>query len=694
MKPKELRQWHPWHLRGRLIGFFLGLALPMATLIYYAFDQLKWEAFHLNQVVAEELAQRIDEEYGRIIAREEARPFTDYAFLNVAGSTESGFLQRSPLSVFPADDAIPGLIGYFQVDGQGRLTTPLLPGDPATAASYGISPEERRARQAKQQQIAQILSQNRLANTGQRTLAQEENVKLGKGRGEISDAGVSADRDEELAEKEVAAQANFDKLVSSSLRDRAKQKPKSVASAKMEAAEPKKRSFKSDEYRMARKEQAVLPAPSMVPPVLQRLDESVSAPTNEAIHKQALRITTFESEIDPFEMSLLDSGEFVLFRKVWRNGERQIQGLLLERQAFSWNIIRSALYATSLANMTDLSVTYRGQSLGTLNGHTGRYPLDNARDLHGQLLYQTALSSPLTDLELIFRITRLPLGPGAQVIVTVATFMAVMLIVGFWQMYRLGMAQIRLARQQQDFISAVSHELKTPLTSIRMYGEMLREGWASDEKKRLYYDYIFDESERLSRLINNVLQLARMTRSEMPFNAREISLSECMELIQVKVAGQIERAGFKPVFYTVASGETSLKLDPDHLSQIVINLVDNAIKFSAKQNNKCIEISCDTLRDKTAMFSVRDYGPGIAKDQMKKIFKLFYRSENELTRETVGTGIGLALVHQLVVLMGGRVDVVNKTPGAEFRIYFPVLLDKESPTKKGSINIKNSPLTP
>ncbi|MGR8931307.1 MAG: sensor histidine kinase, partial [Gammaproteobacteria bacterium] len=476
-----------------------------------------------------------------------------------------------------------------------------------------------------------------------------------------------------LVEKEVPAQANFDKLLSSSLMDAARQKRKSAPLGQMEAAEEQKKVFKRDERRLARKEQAVLPAPSVMPLARQSLDESLAASANEGDTKQRLRITTFESEIDPLEMSLLDSGQFVLFRKVWRNGERQIQGMLLDRQAFIWNIVRSAIFATALANTTDLTIMYRGENLGTLNGRTDRYPLSSARDLKGQLLYQTSMSAPLGELELIFRITRLPLGPGTQVLVAVSIFAAVMLVVGFYQMYRLGMAQIRLARQQQDFISAVSHELKTPLTSIRMYGEMLREGWVSEEKKRRYYDYIFDESERLSRLINNVLQLARMTRSEMPINAREISLAECMELIRAKVGVQIERAGFEPVFHSVVPVETRLKIDPDHLTQIMINLVDNGIKFSAKQTNKRIEISCDALRDKTAVFGVRDYGPGIPNDQMKKIFKLFYRSENELTRETVGTGIGLALVHQLAVTMGGRVDVINKQPGAEFRVYFPTL---------------------
>ncbi|MCZ6802872.1 MAG: sensor histidine kinase [Proteobacteria bacterium] len=82
-------------------------------------------------------------------------------------------------------------------------------------------------------------------------------------------------------------------------------------------------------------------------------------------------------------------------------------------------------------------------------------------------------------------------------------------------------------------------------------------------------------------------------------------------------------------------------------------------------------MTCQRQQDGSVLFAVRNYGPGGAKDQMRKIFKLFYRSENELTRETVGTGIGLALVHQLAQAMNAKVDVINREPGAEFRVIFP-----------------------
>ena len=103
-----------------------------------------------------------------------------------------------------------------------------------------------------------------------------------------------------------------------------------------------------------------------------------------------------------------------------------------------------------------------------------------------------------------------------------------------------------------------------------------------------------------------------------------------------------------------------------------INLVDNAIKFSASAEKKLIELACREQQDGTVLFTVRDYGPGIPAGQLKKIFTLFYRSESELTRETVGTGIGLALVHQLVAAMNGKVDVRNRGTGAEFRVSFPL----------------------
>jgi signal transduction histidine kinase len=695
---KRLRRW--------LAVFFLALAIPTGILVYQAYSQLKWEAFHQSRVLAEELAARIDARIVQLINTEEARSFADYAFLNVAGDPAASFLQRSPLSAYPHASPVPGLVGYFQVDTHGVFTTPLVPPAGTVASAYGISAGELELRLALQQQIEQILSRNRLVQdsaTGRGSVAAALQKSEARRDQPASPAAplVAGDRDAlarltlddravmaeaEITEEQVPGQAAFDRLnTAAAPREQEKKQQAStlgrVEDLKLdyryqsEPAATVERQVTSSRApvaaKRARKERSALPEPA---------DESGSAffagrreadapvPDSSQLQNE-IRIRTFESEIDPFEFSLLDSGHFVLFRKVWRDGQRYIQGALIEQQPFVQGLIETMFLETALSTMSDLLVAWRGDVFSAFSGRAAREYLSSAEELRGTLLYQTRLSAPLSDLELILSITRLPAGAGGRVITWLAVILVLVLCGGFYLLYRLGAGQIDLTRQQQDFVSAVSHELKTPLTSIRMYGEMLREGWASDEKKKIYYDYIFDESERLSRLIANVLQLARMTRNKLQIDSKPLAVAGLLDGLRSTVASQVERAGFElNVRCEPAAGQAIIEADPDGFTQIFINLVDNAIKFSASAEQKVIDIGCQRLRDGSVQFSVRDYGPGIPGDQMKKIFSLFYRSENELTRETVGTGIGLALVHQLARAMGGQVDVVNREPGAEFRV--------------------------
>jgi hypothetical protein len=150
--------------RGRLtlllVLFFLALAIPTSILVYQAYGQLKWEAFYQHQRLARELSRRIDSDFRDLIEREEKRPISDYEFLNVTGSDDTAFLQRSPLSEFPQQARTPGLLGYFQVDASGRLRTPIVPAD--NAANYGISSIELRQREQQEGRIRGILDQNRL----------------------------------------------------------------------------------------------------------------------------------------------------------------------------------------------------------------------------------------------------------------------------------------------------------------------------------------------------------------------------------------------------------------------------------------------------------------------------------------------------------------------------------------------------
>ncbi len=684
--------------------FFLSLAIPTGTLVRQAYSQLKWESFHHYRVLSEELAARIDGQFVQLLNEEEARSFTDYAFLVLAGDPSASFVQRSPLSAFPVTSNIPGLIGHFQIDAQGAFSTPLLPRPQVAPREYGISETELEQRLILQARIQRILNQNRLVSVEKAGVITQPSSTAETRRRPIRQRATQSDTDllESAARRQqpepqlgdgasvasaaerAPAQAAFDQLKDEAGRGERMSKKatagtlgrvedlkldyryQSESSAEIQRLITAPSAHLPEKQRAARKEVSALPEPQSL--VLEEEQDNGSALQTD------VRIRTFESEIDPFEISLLDSGQFVLFRKVWRDEQRFIQGALIEQQPFLRGVVKAAFRNTALSQMSELIAAYQGNVVAVFSDRASGNTVAGEGQSSGALLYQMRLSAPLSDLELLFSITRLPVGPGGRVLNWITFILVVVLCSGFYLMYRLGVKQIDLARQQQDFVSAVSHELKNPLTSIRMYGEMLREGWAPDEKKKLYYDYIYDESERLSRLIANVLQLARMTRNELQVDLKPTSVAELMDGIRSKVSSQIERADFELKLNCAEdAAEFVVPVDADTFAQIFINLVDNAIKFSAKAEVKVIEISCHLFHERTMVFSVRDFGLGVPKDQMRKIFKLFYRSENELTRETVGTGIGLALVHQLAKAMDGSVDVLNRKPGAEFRVSLPTI---------------------
>jgi signal transduction histidine kinase len=711
-------------IRWLLGAFFAALAVPAALLIAQAFDQLKWEAFRSSQLLAEDFAARVDGDLRAAVTAEEARTFGDYSFLVVEGDAAANFVQRSPLSDFPVVGSVPGALGYFQVDADGVLTTPLLPPPNVDAAGYGIGADELAARAALFKSISDVLAQNRLVprspkdeaeNSAPAEPALNEALRAPAVRGQaVQEEREQSARDAlsasaaapaaaaptsparefavDPARRDAAAafgertakaeqtQAAFDRLgsappqglASSAVAD--SDRPVAAQAAPVQAPLPERgadlagaRDDKAlagagPDLRQKRSEQSLVPEPEV--------DAEAAARASNGGAKRDFRVRAFESELDPFEVGVLDTGHLVMFRNVWRGGRRYIQGVLIERERFV-AAVDATFRASSVAAMSDVGITYRGSVLGALRAAGQASYSESAAQLAGSLLHRVRLSPPFGDLELAFRVMQLPRAPGSLLLLWVSLTLAAVLCGGFLLMYRFAVGQVRLARQQQDFVSAVSHELKTPLTSIRMYGEMLKAGWADDAKKQTYYDYIHSESERLSRLIENVLQLARLTRNTQRFELKRATVAELLGLVRSKVATQVARAGFTLEVRDNTPAETEVLIDADCFTQIVINLVDNALKFSTGAERSVVEIASRRESDGRVLLTVRDFGPGIPKGQMKKIFELFYRPENELTRETAGTGIGLALVQQLAHAMGGRVDVRNCDPGAEFRVSFP-----------------------
>jgi signal transduction histidine kinase len=231
---------------------------------------------------------------------------------------------------------------------------------------------------------------------------------------------------------------------------------------------------------------------------------------------------------------------------------------------------------------------------------------------------------------------------------------------GAWQ-------QIRLARQKDDFISAVSHELRTPLTSIRMYAEMLEKGWVRQaEKQGRYYGGIRQESERLSRLIENVLDFSRIQRGRKQYHFALGDLNavvgQVVEMMRPYAAqhGFVLQANLVPL--------QPVAFDRDAVTQIVVNLLDNAVKFARSAQDKTIVVRTRT-EDGCTVIEVEDHGPGVPRSERGKIFDEFYRIESESTRQTTGTGLGLALVRGFALAHQGFVRVTEAHPqGAIFTV--------------------------
>lgn len=247
-------------------------------------------------------------------------------------------------------------------------------------------------------------------------------------------------------------------------------------------------------------------------------------------------------------------------------------------------------------------------------------------------------------------------------IVLVATLLA---LVSLWRNLK---EQIKLARKKDDFISAVSHELRTPLTTIRMYTEMLEKNWVkTDDKRTEYYETMRQESERLTRLIENVLDFSRIQRGKKRYNFALGDINSCIKEVVEMMAPCAAKQNFKIETHLDTSIQ-STSFDSDAVMQIVINLIDNALKYAVNADDKTIIVTTAT-EGKYVLIEVADHGPGIPHTQRKKIFDEFYRIGEESKREATGTGLGLALVKKFALAHNGFVEAISAKPnGALLRV--------------------------
>ncbi len=230
--------------------------------------------------------------------------------------------------------------------------------------------------------------------------------------------------------------------------------------------------------------------------------------------------------------------------------------------------------------------------------------------------------------------------------------------------------ELELARMKSDFVSTISHEFKSPLTSIRQLAEMLQSGRVpSEDRRQKYYDVLVEQSERLSLLTENVLNFAKIEEGKKEFRFELVDIKAMLEDIVSPIQERVSHDGFE-LELKMESPLSSIQADSTSINQAVTNLIDNAIKYSGEKKRAIVSIF---VEDNTLVISVRDFGIGVKKEELNRVFDRFYRGGDELTRTVKGSGLGLALVKQIVEAHKGNVSVESEPgQGSTFTIKLPL----------------------
>jgi signal transduction histidine kinase/tetratricopeptide (TPR) repeat protein len=250
----------------------------------------------------------------------------------------------------------------------------------------------------------------------------------------------------------------------------------------------------------------------------------------------------------------------------------------------------------------------------------------------------------------------------------------VLTFLGGYLLWRDTRREIRLAELRTQFVSSVSHELKTPLTAIRMFAEIMQmQGPGDPQKHAEHLDTIVNETERLTRLLNNVLDFSRIERGQRQYNMQSASLVEIVNTAARTMRYTLAESGFD-FRVDVAEEIPVVRVDRDALEQAILNLLSNAMKYSGQSRE--IDLRLFT-QNGSAVIQVSDHGIGIPVQEQRRIFEKFYRVPTRENRAISGTGLGLALVAHIAESHRGHVEV-DSSPGkgSTFSICLP--MDAES----------------
>jgi signal transduction histidine kinase len=262
------------------------------------------------------------------------------------------------------------------------------------------------------------------------------------------------------------------------------------------------------------------------------------------------------------------------------------------------------------------------------------------------------------------------LKEGSGIYLFIFILIALLMVLGFvFIMYTLNI-ELRLNKLKSEFISNVSHELKSPLTSIRMMTEMLQHNRVqAEERKSAYYSAMLEESEHLSHLIDNILDFSRIDDDRKKYDFTDLDMNELLLKFLESTREWLPESGFN-IRYNRSDHIPVIKADKNAILQVFFNLVDNAIKFSGTSRQIDVHLFS---KDDELLFCVKDYGIGISSKDQEKIFDRFYRCDEPQQMGIRGSWIGLTIVKKIIEAHQGHLTLESKPgEGSTFCVHLPV----------------------
>ena len=347
----------------------------------------------------------------------------------------------------------------------------------------------------------------------------------------------------------------------------------------------------------------------------QSIPASPQAPAVAAGPSGTLAATAFQVEVAPLQSVYIRQGRFFVFRRIAINNQIYRQGFLLETEPFLQHLATVHFESQPMARFSSLSLHVMENGIQKKSVTAGS-PGDTV-----EFSAHRTFPAPFDFLSAVLQVSTVPVSAARRTLTIALAILALIMLLGLVAIYQSARTVVDLSERRSQFVSSVTHELKTPLTNIRMYIEMLEQGIAATpQREQEYLRILGSESTRLSRLINNVLELARLEKKQRHFNLRQDRIEAVLEQVRTIMSHKLEQEGFELHFHSEKM--PPFVFDREVMVQVLVNLLENSIKFGRAAKTKTITISA-TTSDNTVQIAVADTGPGIPRAALKKNIQRF-----------------------------------------------------------------------